>query len=690
MHLRSLKIRNFRALEDIQVEFDRRVSVIVGPNAIGKTTVLEAIRLAKALIVPRTPNETTQTLFSLGASSPHFPQRLRIDSLATDPNKPVVISCRFSLSDEELATLEGASEQISLSLVQSRLGQAFASAGALLGYLSSPMGVQQLGLARGEVKATLAQVKASKQCHFELTVSRDGGLTSTGSAVEASFIGFLEQRLPPHQTWFTYFPADRALPAGEQPVQLGAADAAQQLESYNSQPQTKYARLKNLIFSASIMSAPQAPASGSAIQKEFEQIFNGILKGRKLVGVGINEVGLLTVKIQDTESGRQFDLDGMSSGEKGLILTFLLIDRSVAPGGVILLDEPELHLNPAVCKDLLSYMVGEYVVRKNLQVIVCSHSPEILAGAFDSEECNLYHLISGTNLSKVRRQDQAPLSDALRRLGASESDDLLFRGVVFVEGEDDVAILDAGFGQLLRRYRLKESRGRKEIEKAIKSLQEEESRGVTAPVRFFIFDSDEEPTNLRSSQFTRVLQWDRRCLENYLIDLDAIANLLMDKEVAKVPLKNHGEVSKLLRETAFRQLDELSARRVYEKYGFEGVGLRKDEIKGKPLSSIVDILYGRLAAARAQITAIGDGWKQEFLAKVAQERTQLEAVWETKWQTDCDGKLLLDDLRRAVPLNMDLRRFKTRIMREMVAAESETWKYMKGLLINLLTPSPGA
>src|SRR6266478_3973813 len=136
MHLRTLRIKNFRALEDIQVEFDRRVSVIVGPNAIGKTTVLEAIRLAKAMLVPRTQNETTQTLFSLGASSPHFPQRLRIDSLASDPNSPIVINCRFNLSDEELGALGGASEQISLSLVQSRLGQTFASAGALLGYLS--------------------------------------------------------------------------------------------------------------------------------------------------------------------------------------------------------------------------------------------------------------------------------------------------------------------------------------------------------------------------------------------------------------------------------------------------------------------------------------------------------------------------------------------------------------------------
>jgi hypothetical protein len=47
MHLHKLRIANFRAIENIDAEFDSLVSVIIGPNAIGKTTILEAIRLAK-------------------------------------------------------------------------------------------------------------------------------------------------------------------------------------------------------------------------------------------------------------------------------------------------------------------------------------------------------------------------------------------------------------------------------------------------------------------------------------------------------------------------------------------------------------------------------------------------------------------------------------------------------------------
>src|SRR5207253_1294640 len=95
---------------------------------------------------------------------------------------------------------------------------------------------------------------------------------------------------------------------------------------------------------------------------EFKKIFTYVLKGRSLAAVGLNPIGLLSIKIKDTETNRIFDLDGMSSGEKGLILTSLMITRSVANNGIVLLDEPELHLNPAICRDVLAFLSECHVV----------------------------------------------------------------------------------------------------------------------------------------------------------------------------------------------------------------------------------------------------------------------------------------------------------------------------------------
>lgn len=683
MHLASIKIKNFRALEDIYVEFNSRVSVIVGPNAAGKTTVLEAVRLLKAVLAPRLQNEAIQVLQSLGAASPHMPNRFRLEAIARDPKKDIVIGCRFALSADELSALDNAVETIARSMVQAQLGQNFAAPDALIAFLASQQGKEMLVNATTSIETALTKVKTSKQAYLELTISSTSGINATSDLVEMQFVAFLERRLPPYKTSFTYFPADRALPSGEQPVQLGGPDAAQQQESYNAQPQIKFNRLKNTIFAASIIG--EAESSPDALKAQFVSIFSGILKGRELIGFGVNEIGLLSVLIKDTESGRVFDLDGMSSGEKGLILTFLLIARSVAQDGMILLDEPELHLNPAVCKDLLSYMIENYVVPRNLQILVCSHSPEILASSFENDESSLYHLISSTTLSKVRPQDEVTLGDALRRLGTTESENLLYKGIIFVEGPDDIALLEAGFSSILRRYKLKYSIGRAEIEKAIKTLQAVEAKESIAETTFFIFDRDDVPTKLASSTSAKVLQWDRRCLENYLIDLDAVSNLLMDEEVARTPFTNQGEVSRLLRELAFQQLDEFAAKKVYATYKFIGLGIRREDVSNKELTHIASTLITRIDEMKQQLQAINSAtWTQEFLSAVQEERKQLEAVWETTWMNDCDGKRLFDDLSKRVQLRLSLKRFKVKIMKELAINRSGSWKTVESHLRTLL------
>ncbi|UYN96567.1 MAG: AAA family ATPase [Enhydrobacter sp.] len=76
MWLTTIGIINFRGIDNLTVPLGNRANVIVDPNAIGKTTLLEAMRLAKASLAPRTLDETQQVFISLGAISPHNPTRL--------------------------------------------------------------------------------------------------------------------------------------------------------------------------------------------------------------------------------------------------------------------------------------------------------------------------------------------------------------------------------------------------------------------------------------------------------------------------------------------------------------------------------------------------------------------------------------------------------------------------------------
>jgi hypothetical protein len=166
MYLKTLSIKNFRALADIQIEFNKLVNVIVGPNAIGKTTILEAIKLVKALLAPRTLSEPTQALIALGAASPHNPQNLFPEAIARDRNQPIHIRCGFQFVPTEVQAIERAVPQIVTNMVQVRMG-ANTNPAAFTAFLSSPPGQETLRQADVELRAGIERIKqANWICHL--------------------------------------------------------------------------------------------------------------------------------------------------------------------------------------------------------------------------------------------------------------------------------------------------------------------------------------------------------------------------------------------------------------------------------------------------------------------------------------------------------------------------------------------
>jgi hypothetical protein len=142
----------------------------------------------------------------------------------------------------------------------------------------------------------------------------------------------------------------------------------------------------------------------------------------------------------------------------------------------------------------------------------------------------------------------------------------------------------------------------------------------------------------------------------------------------------------LLRKLAFRQLDEFAARKAYSKYAFSDVGLRREEILNKSLEQISKSLIERIVKVQNQLAQINvSSWEAEFNEAVATERKLLEAIWETNWIDDCDGKRLLEDLSKEVTLNLPLKRFKSRLMKEVAVNQSSSWRAVEGSLKKLLS-----
>lgn len=676
MHLRTLSVKNFRLLDDIFIEFKNGINVIVGPNASGKTTILEAIRLAKAILAPRTASETQQVLLSLNAAPQHNPQQVIPEALSKNLNDKLQIICAYELTAEEIIQARNDIKRIAFNQFQTVHGPNLNQSN-IATILSTPEGMAELSRIESDLTNALEKITSNKLCYLDLEIDFKSGSTSSNNPSDIAFIRYLDQNLPPGKTKFSYFSADRALPRGEVNMQFGSPDASQKLESHNSQPLLKYNRLKNEILNT-ILSDVHGRVN---LELEFSQIFEGILKGRKLAGAGINEWGQFTILIEDLATGFKFDIDGMSSGEKGLVLTFLLIGRSIKNGGLVLFDEPELHLNPAVCKEIIPFLLDNYVLPNNLQMIICSHSPEILTSVIGRDECSLFHLENSKKVSRVIRADEESVIEALRQLGTSQSDGLMYKGTIFVEGPHDVELIEYGFPQVLKNFKLRDLGGRYEIEKQIRELQYSESKGNTIPRTTFIFDLDNKPTGLISSSNVKIIQWKRHCLENYLIDEEIIWRLLTDNKICKDAERSLGDVSQLLKELAKEQLNSIVAKEIYQESFPKLRNVKPHQFETSNFEQVAMETFNCISEYKLEISTIKEeAWKSVFIEKCNKLKAEKEKEWDVLWKERCDGKRLFSSLQQSAKLSISNIEFKRKILSEMRTHKPDAWLLAENLL----------
>lgn len=81
-----------------------------------------------------------------------------------------------------------------------------------------------------------------------------------------------------------------------------------------------------------------------------------------------------------------------------------------------------------------------------------------------------------------------------------------------------------------------------------------ERKGELDTPKCFIFDRDNMPTELSSTKLVKVLQWKRKCLENYLIDEKIIYDVLKAPDISKKSIVARGEVPEIFKRIATSQI----------------------------------------------------------------------------------------------------------------------------------------
>ncbi|MCY2994428.1 MAG: AAA family ATPase [Planctomycetota bacterium] len=111
--------------------------------------------------------------------------------------------------------------------------------------------------------------------------------------------------------------------------------------------------------------------------EEFRLMVNLCLRPTNKVLRGFNDRGYLVVT-GERHDGQPFEhrVKDLSSGERQMLLVLGFTIAFLREGGIVLVDEPDLHIHTAMTTQLMQ-MLGHIVQRRRGQLIVASHSETV-------------------------------------------------------------------------------------------------------------------------------------------------------------------------------------------------------------------------------------------------------------------------------------------------------------------------
>jgi len=145
-----------------------------------------------------------------------------------------------------------------------------------------------------------------------------------------------------------------------------------------------------------------------------------------------------TYVVQLKKDGREFLLNEASSGEVELINFILGLITLDLQGGVIIIDEPELHLHPQWLAILRDFFMKFSKEREN-QMMVVTHSPTFINSATYPYISRVFKGADGSsNIHQVAVENQEETKDRLHFINATNNEKVFFSDfVLMVEGDTD-------------------------------------------------------------------------------------------------------------------------------------------------------------------------------------------------------------------------------------------------------------
>ena len=386
------------------------------------------------------------------------------------------------------------------------------------------------------------------------------------------------------------------------------------------------------------------------------EIFKDMIPDKEFRGPRPTREGRLEFNVRT--GGNEHDIDDLSSGEKEILFGYLKTRTRAPKNSVIIVDEPELHLNPRMIAGLPSLYERHIGTALQNQVWLVTHSDMFLRRAFESGRMQVFHM--------DMPQDQDRTFNQMKHVGSEEryeracleliGDFATYEPqgkTILVEGGSkfDQEMITRLFTEELRGVNVASIAGKNEVKKKKKELWKlQEMQGIMKEV-VTITDGDGASDEIREkSEQEGEFRWDLYDIESYLLNAEYIC-----RAVAQITLRRTGEipverVETLMHSCAREVMQELINNRLVDhvrrKLNKEITqNVRRPEHRRRVTTEDLCRLVEDSKRAAASISGIAAAMTSEELETVLQGlKSEGEAaeVWETDgWKDVVPGKRVL-------------------------------------------------